>query len=266
MLDLLKESIEIKTKGIFLIVLGPSGAGKSHFCGTYPGKVLYLYGAGESHGPSAAAKTNKDMIAVAWDRTPEKELSPDEILPRLKKLLDPEMLIKAGIKCVALDSWTNLAADVKRTAVFKQRCQSAKGTHNPFKETEAQIEILSSVVRQFQVLVDFKDIDVITTLDLQIQSIADDGLILESKPSLPTFGVAKSIVQTFPDILVLGRMGEKREPTFQNFAKTAASSVDRETGKMVKYIEFNPRLRGVDVIPESMKPDVKEILKLKGLK
>lgn len=264
MIDLLKESMAIKTDGLFLVVLGPSGAGKSHFIGTYPGKTLMLYGAGESHGPGSAVKNNKDLLAVAWDRNNEGEVPPDKMLKRIKELLDPELLKKAGVKCVALDSLTNLVLDLKKTEVFRQRCMSARGQHNSFKETEALIELASGILRQLHTLVDYHEIDVITTLDLQIQAVADDGLILESKPSLPTFGVAKALVQQFSDILMLGRIGEDRKPKFQNCAKAASSSVDRETMTMVKYLEFNPRLRGVVELPEFIEPTVSAILELKG--
>jgi hypothetical protein len=270
-MDLSKECLPIKTDELFSAVLGPSGAGKSHLIGTYPGKTLYIYGSSEGHGPASASKSNKNgILAVAWDRTKDDkgdlvDVPPEKILKRIKDLLNPEMLTKAGVKCVALDSWTNLMIDFKTTPQFKQRITDPKtGKPNPFKDTEALIELASGVIRDLQTLSDYHKIDVITTIDLQIQSIGDDGAILESKPSLPTFGVAKAIVQAFADVLVLGRMGNKRTPVLQNFAMAASSSVDRETKVMTKYVEFSPRLRGVDDMPETMVADLKEILKLKG--
>ena len=268
MINLLDEAMQIKTDGLFLVVLGPSGAGKSHFIGTHPERTLMLYGAGESHGPASAVKNNKSLVPIAWDRAKDKDgkvvdLDPNKMLKRIKDMLDPEALKKAGVKCVAIDSLTNLMTDIKKTDVFKQRCTTGKGVYNAFKETEALIEISSGIIRQLQTLVDFHDIDVVTTLDLQIQSVADDGLILESKPSLPTFGVAKAIVQQFPDILMLGRLGEERKPMFQNAAKAATVSTDRETNTVVKYIEYNPRLRGVNELPETLEASVKAIMDLK---
>lgn len=271
MIDLLKETMAIKTDGLFLVVLGPSGAGKSHFLGTYPGRTLLLYGSGESHGPASASNSNSDLLAIAWDRSKDAEgrvidLAPDKMLKRIKDVLDPATLKAAGVKCVALDSLTALMTDLKNTEVFKQRCTGANGKHNAFKETEALIELSSGILRLLQALVDYHSIDVIATLDLQIQAIADDGLILESKPSLPTFGVAKALVQVFGDILMLARMGEKRTPVFQNAARSAASSVDRETQTTVKYLEFTPRLRGVRALPEFIDANVPAILALKGAK
>lgn len=271
MIDLLKVAMPIKTDGLFLVVLGPSGAGKSHFIGTYPGRTLLLYGAGESHGPASAQVSNKDLIPIAWDRvlgsTGQVEDYPaDKILGRIKDILQPEAIKAANVKCVAIDSLTNLVLDIKKTEAFKQRCTSGKGQHNAFKETEALIELTSGVIRHLQTLVDYHGVDVITTLDLQIQSIADDGLILESKPSLPTFGVAKALVQQFADILMLGRIGADRKPKFQNSAKAATVSTDRDTETMVKYVEYNPRLRGVGQLPEFLDPTVPAILALKGKK
>lgn len=269
MIDLLKQAVQIKNDGLFLCVLGSSGAGKSHFIGTYPGRVLYLYGSGESHGPSSASKSNDNIIAVPWDKEVNTagqlvDLHPNKIISRIKDLLSIDTLKQNEISCVALDSITNLVADMKNTELFKQRCTDGRGRHNPFKETEALVEIMSQFVRVLQTLSDTHNIDIITTLDLQIQSIADDGTILEAKPSLPTFGVAKSLVQMFPDILVLGRMGEKRLPMFQNLAKTAATSVDRNTQTVVKYVEFNPRLRGVAELPEMLEPNAAKLLEMKN--
>lgn len=269
MINLLEETFKIRRTGLFLVVLGPSGAGKSHFIGTHPGRTLYLYGSGESHGPNSASKNNKDLLPIAWDRIKKgdeiSDLTPDQILPRIKERLDPQVIKANGVKCVALDSWTNLALDIKKSTLFKQRCTDAKGNHNAFKETEVLGAMLLDVVKCLQTLVDYHDVDVITTLDLQIQNVGDDGTILESKPSLPTFGVAKALVQTFGDILVLGRIGEKRTPVFQSFAKAATSSIDRESKVMVKYVEYSPRLTNVNELPETIEASVSAIMKLKGV-
>ena len=269
-MNLLDELMSIKTDGLFAVILGASGSGKSRLLGTLPGKTLYLYGASESHGVASAAQVNKDLLPIAWDRTKDPagqiiEVPAEKLLKRIKDVLEPGTLTKLGVKFVVLDSWTALAQDLKNTPQFKQRVIDPKsGKVNTFKETEALIELMSGVIRDLQTLNEAHKIDVATTLDLQIQAIGEDGTILESKPSLPTFGVARSIVQAFADILVLGRIGEKRTPTLQNFAMVASSSVDRETKVVCKYIEFNPRLRGVASIPETMPADLKEVLKLKG--
>lgn len=260
-MNLLDEVMQIKTDGLFLVVLGPSGAGKSHFIGTYPGKTLLLYGSGESHGPGSAIKVAKEnLIPIAWDRTKDKQLTPNEAWSRLNELLNPEAIKKAGIKCIALDSITNLALDIKQTDIYAQKCMGAKGQHNAFKETEAMIDMLNLVMRKLQVLVDFHNIDVITTIDLQIQAIADNGLILESKPGLPTFGVGKAVIQQFPDILVLGRIEQK--PVFQNYAKAANISRDNKE-QIVKYVDYHPRLRGVMELPETIQATVPTIFDLK---
>jgi hypothetical protein len=203
MIDLLAESVKVKTDGLFLIVLGASGSGKSHFLGTYPGKTLMLYGAGESHGPASAQKTCKDnLIAIPWDRSKDGDLPADQILPRIKSMLDPAVLKAAGVKCVVIDSITNLCLDVKKMTAFRQRCSDAKGNHNAFKETEALIEILSVVIRQLHMLNEVHGIDAICTIDLQVQVVGSKGEIVESKPGLPTFGVGKAVIQQFPDVLV----------------------------------------------------------------
>lgn len=266
MIDLLKLSVKPKLDGLFLVVMGASGVGKSRFIGTYPGRTLLLYGSGESHGPASASVVSGDnLIAVPWDRNESGELQPDGILPRIKSILAPDVLAAAGIKCVALDSITNLCLDLKRTTVYKQRCADTKGNHNPFKETEALIELLTGVIRQLQQLNDYHKVDSICTMDLSIQKVSDEGYILESKPGLPSFGVGKAIIQQFADITVLNRRGNN-SPQFENLAVVTSSSEDRATKETVKYLEFHPRLRGVAELPETLEATVPAIMKLKGVK
>lgn len=267
MIDLLKQAMDIKTDSLFLVVLGASGSGKSHFIGTYPGRVLYLYGAGESHGAGAAMKSNKDVVPYAWDREKQadgsiKELGPDTVLKKLIEVLDPKVLKANKVKCVALDSITNLALTIRNSSVFKQKCQSAQGKHNQFKESEVLIELLTMVISKLQHLVDHHDIDVIAPIDLQITSVGEDGTILESKPGLPTYGVGKAVIQQFPDILVLRRESATRS-IFQQAGKVASQSKDANQN-VVKYIEYHPRLSGVVELPEVIEANVQEILKLKG--
>lgn len=270
MIDILKQAVKVKTDGLFVCVLGASGVGKSRFIGTYPGRVLFLYGAGESHGPASALQApGGDVVAVPWDRSDNVDLQPDAIIPRIKALLDPAALKSAGIKCVALDSITNLCIDLKRTTVFKQRCSDAKGNHNAFKESEALIELISGIIRPLQQLNDYHGIDSICTIDLQIQKVSDEGYILESKPGLPTFGVGKAVIQQFPDIMILNRRGSLA-PAFENLASVESASITRATkdvpAEMVKYIEFHPRLRGVGSLPPTLPADVKALLQLKAPK
>lgn len=261
MIDYIAEAMTVKTNGLFLCVMGPSGAGKSHFIGTYPGKTLLVYGQGESHGPASAIKNNKDIIPISWSQTKDGSIEPAHYIKRLKDILNPEAIIKAGFKCIAIDSLTNLCLDLKETPVFKQKCQAKDGSHNAFKETEALIELGSKIFRVLQDLSEVYNIDIIVTMDLQINNVGENGIITESKPGLPTYGTGKALVQQFPDILVLGRIEGK--PKFQNFAKVASKSVDRETKTTIKYLEFHPRLRGVDELPEIIDPTVNAILELK---
>ena len=121
--------------------------------------------------------------------------------------------------------------------------------------------MVTKILNQLQILSDVHNIDIITTMDLNITSIGDDGTIIESKPGLPTFGVGKALIQQFPDILVLGRINGK--PVFQNFAKAVSKSTDRDTNEVVKYLEYNPRLRGAEKLPETIEPTVVAIAELK---
>ncbi len=259
MINLLEESINVRCSGIFAIILGSSGSGKSHCIGTHPGRVLLLHSGLESHGPSSAIKSATDrLIAVRWDRSGDADLKPDDVLPRIKSMLQPDVLKAAGIDCIAIDSLTALCLDIKRTSVFKQRVTDAKGNINQFKETEAIIEILAGVTNQLLRLHEQHGIDVVATMDLQINRVDERGDIVEARPGVPTYGVGKALVQQFPDVLVVNR---RQFDMGQNFQIT---SKDRETKQVQKYVEFSPRLRGVNELPESISADLREVLKLKG--
>lgn len=254
-MDLTKRKIKIKTDGLFLVVLGESGCGKSHFMGTYPsGNVLHLHGKAESHGAASAVKSATDrLISVEWEQG-------NKILADLKNLLSPQTIKENGISVVGLDSLTVLARDLKETDLFKQKCTNAKGQHNSFKESEALLDLLSLVISWLSVLHKEHDIDIICSLHAQVTAKNDDETIAEAKPSLPTFSVAEYLIGQFSDVLILGRL--KGEPVFQNNAKAARTSKDTEN-KITKFINFNPRLTGVNNLPATIEPSVKALLDLK---
>lgn len=266
-MDLFDLQEPIKTDGLQLIVLGQSGSRKSGLIGTYPGRVLYLYGSGEAHGAKSASISNKDIVSICWDKEKGEQLSPDAAYTRLKDILTPEVVLKHDIKCIAIDSATELEKLVRSTKVFENKCATGKnGAHNNFAEPGATVEMIDTLLVALRDLQEDHGIDFVVTCILDVQEMGDDGEIMTSKPRLSGYSVAENIIQQFGDIVVIGKMTNPKGQTSHRLQFNAG--VKRESkdivGNIKKCIGFDPRLTGVEKLPASIKADIKEILKLKG--
>jgi len=267
--DIFDLTMEVNTGGLQCIVLGPSKAGKSHLVGTYPGKVLYLCGDGERHGVKSAFKEGgENIIPICWGRRKDGSLrSPDAAYKFINGVIsEVEQLKAAGIRCVAIDSLTDLIPLVRETQEFANRCLTDKGKHNSFAEPDAYIGMLFPIMSHLRTLTESHGIDHIILSDLEIQEQADNGEILRSKPRFPSFKVAESIVGKFQDVLMLGRMKTKQKagPVLQMGAGCSRVSKN-ESGVITKTIDFTPCLADVKgEIPPLIKADLAEILKMKG--
>lgn len=259
---------EVRHGGLQCIVLAPSRGGKSHLVGTYPGKILYLCGSGELHGIKSAFKESGDsLVPVCWDRNKDGSgRSPDAAYEFILKLLrNPEYLKEQGFQMVALDSMVALFKTIRGTQRWANKCQTDRGKHNSFAEPDAYMDMIDAILIELRNLCDLHEIDYIVTSDLEIQQQGDDGSIIMSKPRMPSFSVAERTIQQFPDVIMLSRMkvGKKSGPVIQMGAGCTRESKN-EAGVIVKTIDFTPSLADVTDIPEKIKADLKEILKLKG--
>ena len=258
-MDLLKRKAKIRTDGLFLLLLGGGqGEGKSYFMGTNPtGNILHLHGKSEAHGGASALKNAKEsLISVSW-------ATGDTILGDISQILSPETIKKYNITRVCVDSLTALARDVKETQIFKQKCKTPRGDHNSYKEGEAILDLLSKVISWLSILYHEHNVDIICSLHANVTAYNEDGSIAEAKPDLPSFGIAEYLPGQFPDVMIIGRVGEKGTPMLQCNAIAKRSSTNEKT-KLTKFTHFRPRLQSVEGdLPAMIEPTVQALLDLK---
>jgi hypothetical protein len=254
-----------KHKTLEAIVLGPSGAGKSSLAGTIPGKVLYLFGSGETHGPDAAetyGNGNLDAICIDDGRTADEAF---ELLVTL--LRDKEFLKKHGYTGIVIDSATEMESIIRNTSKFRALCLTDKGKHNNFAEGDAVMRMFREVLEALRDLKVALGMHYLMTCALDVKELSDNGELMESSPKLTTYHVAEGLIQQFPDIFAIGPMtnGEKTAHRIQFLAGVSKTSKDA-AGRIKRTINFHPRLTGVKTLPSTLPADLKEVIKLKGAK
>lgn len=268
-MDILGEDIgdAVTYVGLQLIILGPSGSGKSHLMGTHPGKILDLYGDTERHGVKSASKEGLDrLVSRNWSRD-QRGVSrgANAAFKYLNDILEPSAIKAAGFDFVCLDSITDLLALIRGTTEWETRCMTDKGKHNSFAEGTAYIDMAWIILNKLINLQEYHNVDIAVIADLDITERAENGMIITSKPRMPSYQVAENIIRMFPDIVMMSRVRGKTEtkPLIQMGAGCTRESKTQE-GELVKTIDFTPRLSDVTTIPSVIKADLKELLRLKG--
>lgn len=272
--DLFAEDIEIRKIGLHAVVLGVSGAGKSFLMGSYPGKVLHLVGRQETHGVAQSKKCseahpNNTIVSARWDKLSGKTLDADFALEHLiNNLLNAEVLKKAGIQCVCIDGLTEIEQLIMQSEAFRSRCRTKKGDIDGFKTKEAVLTVFRPILDRLADLYNDHNIDVVCTGILEVQEVSNIGEILESQPVLTQYGIAKTIVMTFPDILPIGQMmgkSGKLSRRFQFQAKITSTSKDA-SGRVKKFHDFTPRVAGFDSYetPRTLPGDLSDLLAKKA--
>jgi energy-coupling factor transporter ATP-binding protein EcfA2 len=252
---------DLDQTALMAVVLGPSGAGKSTLCGTFGVKTLYIYTAGESHGPKAAsAIKDSEIVPLRLDDDPN--VAYQDLLQILGDA-------PKEFKAVVLDGATEIEQIIRSTQQFRTACLNSSGKHNSFAEGEAVLRMFRPIVMALKDL-SKKGVHSCITCALDVQSMADDGEILESKPRLSTYSVVEGLLQQFPAYFCVGRMvkGEKRAHRIQFLAGVSRVSKD-QVGSIKKTLNFNPRISGVLELPNTISADLKEVIKLmegKGVK
>ncbi len=255
-------------KSLGLMILGASGAGKSSLAGTFGVKTLYLSTNGEVHG-SAAAKGlgGANVVPVSIDFADGKPLNADKAYDRLLSILtDVKGIEDAGFKAVVVDSATELEIMIRETTRWKVMCQTDKGTHNSWAEGKATLAMFRPVIDALKSLQKQTGAHFAMTCALEINAVADNGEITESKPRLQTYSVVEGVIQQFGDIIAVGRMsnGEQEAHRIQFLAGVSRDSKDAK-GVVRKSLNFNPRVTGIPLekLPRTMEADLKQLIKLK---
>lgn len=271
--NFLDEDFEPRQSGLFAILLGISGAGKSYAIGTYPGKVLHLTGPRETHGIAQSKKCasthpENKVIGVRWDRLQGRHLTPDESINAIRHVwLNPDNIKAGGFDCIAIDGMLELVTTIMETNMYQNFCTTQKGGFDAFRIKDAIMQQLHPILLALNNLYTDHEIDIVATSIIDTSVADSDGSILVAKPDLIQYSVAKTVILTFPDILPIGAVVNKRNELIRAFQfQGTIKSISKDEKKSVKrFIDFTPRVGGftANELPEKFIADLSQILEAK---
>lgn len=261
---------KLKNKNVSLILLGPSGAGKSRTCGSFGVKTLYIHTSMEKHGAQSAAAGGSEILPlnISLDED-EKPVSADDSYKLLLDTLNNVAFIKSqGIKAIALDSATELENIIQNTSTWKSKLVAEyKGVKS--YAGDLTLSMFRPILTALQKLQDELGIHYVMTCILNVRELGENGEILDGSPSLYGFNVATGLIQTFPDILIIGQLsdGEKTRPGIQLGTHVSRVSKDQQTKEIRKLSNFHNRITGADLTtcPDIIKPSLALVAKIKQL-
>jgi energy-coupling factor transporter ATP-binding protein EcfA2 len=248
--------LDLDQTALMSMVLGPSGSGKSSLCGSFDGDTLYIYTSGETHGVKAAnaihTKLNKKGKIIPFRLSDDPNKAYADLLEVLKEAGD--------YKAIVLDGAPEIEYIIRSTQQFKIGCMNASGKHNNFAEGEVVLRMFRPLILALKDM-SRQGINSCVTCTLDVQSMAEDGEILESKPRMSTYSVVEGLLQQFPAYFCIGRMsnGDEKEHRIQFLAGVSRVSKD-QAGIIRKTLNFNPRLSGVLDVPNTMPADLAGIV------
>ncbi len=253
------------------IILGSSGAGKSSILGTMPGKILYLYTTGESHGPTAARSTGGDrVVPICIDKDGDSRLGPDAAYERLLSILTSvEGLKSLGIKSIAIDGAAELEHIVRGMDKWAKLCLTTGGKHSGFEEPRATITLLRPIITALKDTQAALGLHCAMTCTLDVRSVGANGEVEEATPRIQGYSVAEALVQQFSDVLVVGRMQREGIVKHKLQFMTDVTKVSKDDrGTIKKAINFAPRVSGILVgdLPVFLDANLVAVLALKETK
>lgn len=253
-----------------LLLLGHSGAGKSYTIGTLGVPTLYLYGKRESHGPIAASTEGGTKITPlcidygVWPgESAPRDFGADESLLYLEAILkDHDYLRSEGYKAIAVDGLRVVEDIVKESTEWKEKCKSARGAHNSFRESEATQEIISRLISWLKNIRGNLDMHVVVTGIIDVKEKDAYGAVLEAVPKMSGYGVAEALIQHFSDIVVTGKMVRNGETKYKlQFLSDLSRASKDEHGNIKKAMNFQPRITGCKP-PEMMDANLADLAEL----
>jgi hypothetical protein len=257
---------QMNNKALFSIILGASGSGKSSLIGTAPGKVLFVFGSGEGHGPKAAAALGGDIVPICMDVGDDgTQLSPDAARLRLLDILGDVTAIKAEkFSTVALDGAPEVEAIFLQSQRFINAVTTDKGKVNTYAKPGEMSILVREVVMALKRL-HSEGLNVLVTCRTDVKSLEDNGAVSECMPKLSSYGVAENLISQFDDVLMVGAMSIGGKQGFALQFGAAVSRVSKtEEGVVKKILNFSPRITGAKDVPEYMKADLKKVIELKS--
>lgn len=247
------------------IILGPQGAGKSYAIGTLGCKTLHLYGTRESHGPKTArVEGGTNIVPMCFTEYEGSALSADQSMDMLRTVLtDYKWINDEGFGALALDGMAVLEEMIKDTTAWTEKCKTAKGAHNTFKETEASLDLMARVINWMKSAQRECGVHIVVTGILDVKESDAYGAIVEASPRLGGYGLAESIVQHWGDVLVVGKMTRNGETKYKfQFMSDLTKTAKDEHGAQKKSLNFSPRLSGC-ALPPMMDADFSQLIEYK---
>lgn len=263
----------MNNKKLQLVVLGCQGAGKSYCIGTLKARTLYMYGTREGHGPvSASTQGGANITPICmdygfWgDEKVERKFTADESYKMLEQVLkDHKWMKEEGFEAIAIDGLAVLEGIVKETTAWKEKCRSASGKHNSFRESESSQELIGNILGWLKAAQLELDVHVVVTGILDVKETDQYGAVIEASPRLGGYGLAESLNQHMADIVVLSKMTRDGEQKYKFQFFTDLCKISKtETGEQKKAMNFNPRLTGVAEVPPIMDADLAKLAALKA--
>ena len=247
---------DLDQSALMCMILGPSGAGKSSLSGSFEGDTLYIYTSGETHGAKAASvihnKLKKAGKVIPYRLSDDPNKAYDDLLAALAEASE--------FKAVVVDGAPEIEFLIRSTQKFKVGCMTPQGKHNNFAEGEVVLRMFRPIILALKDLAR-KGVNSAMTCSLDVQSMGEDGEILESKPRMSTYSVVEGLLQQFPAYFCIGRMtdGDQKAHKIQFLAGVSRVSKDA-AGTIRKTLNFNPRLSGVLDVPNTLDADLSKVV------
>lgn len=258
----------MECKKLQLIILGHQGAGKSFVVGTLGVKTLYLYGTRESHGPVSASTLGGDNVFPlcmdygTWaDEKEERHFTSDESMAMIEQVLkDYAWMREEKFGAIVIDGLPVLEGIAKDSTLWKEKCKTASGKHNTYRETESTQEVLGSMLGWLKAAQVELDVHVIATGIIDVKEKDGFGGVVEAVPRLAGYGLAETMNQHFADITCIGKMsmGGEVKYKFQFLVDLTKASKDLQ-GNLKKSMNFSPRISGCKDLPDIMNADLDEL-------
>lgn len=281
MIDFKKARLHAKkamdNRKLQIIIMGHQGSGKSYCIGTLGTKTLYLFGTKEAHGPTSAQTEGGDNIEPmcfdygVWHEDGEdakpRQWTGDESHQFLSAILrDYDFLREEKYGAIVIDGLSVLEAMVKDTTIWRDKCKTASGKHNTFRETEASQEMVGELLSKLKQTQQEIDCHVVVTGILDVKEKDGFGAVIEASPRLAGYGLAETLLQHMADIVVVGKMTKNNEAKYKfQFMTDLTKASKDEHGNLKKAMNFSPRLTGC-APPPVMDANLSKLAEMKAAK
>jgi hypothetical protein len=236
---------------LFALIIGTSGAGKSTAIGSAEGRILYIHGAGEVHGPKAAA-TNPKATVIPFNLEQRKnadgvliDCDPDEAMARLWSVLNQPLW--SQFDHIAVDGLCDIEKILLLSKACEKFCTNDKGKFVRWDTVKYVTQELGRLVKALGKLSAHGMGVFVTCIGVTDSDFSAEAGTLAIQPKLQGHGVIETIIPQFPDIILAARIERDDEVghafLFHNVVVT--KSQKDANGETKKVSAYSPRLTGL---------------------